>query len=180
AMAYSITYYLESFERTATDLRYRGRIQFQNETKYKGLYSRREIKSKRKRSYYGSLGHFKKALLSNTLRQEGFRIYKTKDLKVTKPSRKNELSEEDIIAFKGASWELDFEDYLMVIFNKEKESVNFLLDPSATSIYGDHMEGNKLVKEPGKQISMLKVLDGPVEIDLNGQVLDKFALTSYG
>ena len=182
AMAYRITYYLESFERTENDLRYRGQIRFQDDYRLKG-FTKREIKKERKKGYLGSWNHFKKSLLASRLRKDGFRVYESRTLDARNLSKLKELSEGDLVTFKGNHWELDFNNYLLVVYSKELESVNFLIDGQfASVIYGDYLdESSKVVnRAPGKQISMVKLLKGPVRIDLNGQVIDRFAISSFG
>lgn len=182
AMAYDITYYLESFVRGDDDLRFRGKIKFQNNYTSSSEFSKRKIKTVRKKSYLGSWNHFKKSLLSNSLRKNGFRIYKTKEIEGVNVKKLDERDESDILIFKGNHWELDFDDYLVVSYSKEQESVNFLLDGRFSSfIYQDQISSNGIPqRNPGKQISVLKLLHGPVRLDLNGQVVDKFASTSFG
>ena len=178
AMAYEITYYLESFERTDTDLRYRGQMKFQNDPNPFREFTKREIRSQRKKSYAGSWNHFKKALLAGRLRKDGFRIYETNNFARVNVNRLRELNERDIIVFKGNHWELDFDNFLVVVYTKEKESLNFIQDERFSSIiYGG---GKNDRRNPGKQVSLLKLLNGSVRLDLNGQVVDRFALTSFG
>lgn len=181
AMSYMITYYLEFFERSDGDLRYRGQIRFQNDSRF-DAFSRREIRNERKRSYLGSWSHFKKSLMGNRLVKDGFRIYESKNVTNINFKKLKELHEGDLVAFKGNHWELDFNDYLVVIYRKEKESINFLIEGQhAAVIYGDYIDDqNALNRSPGKQVSVLKLLHGPVRLDLNGQVIDKFALSTFG
>ena len=55
------------------------------------------------------------------------------------------------------------------------------MDTYASVIYGDYIDDqNVLTRTPGKQISVLKLLHGPVRLDLNGQVVDKFAVSTFG
>ncbi len=181
-MAYQITYYLESFERSDSDLRYRGQLKFQSDFGPGGEFSRRQVKQLRKQSYNGSWTHFKKSLLANRLRKDGFRIYETKSVTNINFNRLNELSASDIIVFKGNHWELDFKNYLLVVYGKERESLNFLLDAQFSSvIYGDLIDENDVLsRPPGKQLSLIKLLHGAVRLDLNGQVVDRFALSTFG
>jgi hypothetical protein len=181
AMAYQITYYLESFERSDTDLRYRGQIKFQNDPESSDLTTR-EIKSQRRKNYLGSWNHFKKSLLSNRLRKDGFKVFETKRLSDIDIEKLEAKSEGEIIVFKGNHWELDFNDYLLVVYSKEKESINFLIDgEQARVIYGDYIDENMVVnRTPSKQMSLLKLLHGSVRLDLNGQVVDKFGITTFG
>lgn len=181
SMAYQITYYLESFERSDKDLRYRGQMKFQNNLELTSR-SRHAIKNERKRSYRGSWNHFKKSLLGNRLRKDGFRVYETRSINKVNTKKLTELHEGDIIVFKGDHWELDFDNYLLVVYTKEKESVNFLLDGQfASVIYSDYIQNDNVLKRaPGKQISLIGLLHGPARIDLNGQVVDRFAVSTFG
>lgn len=181
ALGYRISYFLESFRRSDGDLRYRGKIQFRNLEPLSGM-ERRTWKNNRKESYYGSFNHFKKALLLNELKKEGFRIYQLKDVKEIDLRKSNELSESDIIVYKGDHYELDFDNYIIVEYRKEKESLDFLSDSEyATFLYEDMInEDGILVKNPGNQLSVIRLLKGSLKIDHTGQILDKFALTTYG
>lgn len=181
-MGYDINYYLESFVRADDDLRFRGNLKFQNNYGSASKFSKRRIKSERKKAYLGSWNHFKKSLLSNKLKKNGFRIYKTNNIEGINVNKLEERNESDILVFKGNHWELDFRDYLVVTYSKEQESINFLLDGRFSSIiHKDKIKPNGVMeKNPGKQISVLKLLHGPVRLDLNGQVVDKFASTSFG
>ncbi|MEM9340531.1 MAG: hypothetical protein AAGA66_17485, partial [Bacteroidota bacterium] len=171
----------ETFERVNQNLRYRGRIRFRNHYHSSFDFTKNEIKAERKRSYYGSFTHFKKALLSNKLRKEGFRIYETKSLRYSKLKKIQAIDEKDVLVFKGKNWELGFNNYLLVEYMKERESPNFLMDAEFSSIlYEDFIHDDKISRQPSKQVSILKLLDGPVELDLNGQIINKFAMTSYG
>lgn len=181
SLAYQITYYLESFERTNQGLRYRGQMKFQS-NKELTSFSKHDIKKERKKNYLGSWNHFKKSLLGNRLRKDGFRVYEAKNISNVNYKKLKELTEGDLVVFKGDHWELEFNNYLVVVYGKEKESMNFLLDGQfASVIYGDYIDDNKVLnRTPSKQISLLKLLHGPVRIDLNGQVVDRFALSTFG
>ncbi|MEP1093516.1 MAG: carboxypeptidase-like regulatory domain-containing protein [Cyclobacteriaceae bacterium] len=181
AMSYMITYYLEFFERSGNDLRYRGQMRFQNDFR-SDTFSKREVRNQRRKGYLGSWNHFKKSLLGNRLAKDGFRVYESNDVTNINFRKLKELHEGDLVAFKGKHWELDFNNYLVVIYGREKESINFLIERQyATAIYGDYIDDqNVLTRTPGKQVSVLKLLHGPARLDLNGQVIDKFALSTFG
>lgn len=177
AIGYDITYYLESFEKNNDGLRYRGQIKFESRADSLGKFSKRELRIKRKKSYLGSWTHFKKSLLKGTLKKDGFRLYAVQDLSNISYLKRNQRSESDIVVFKGSYWELDFNNHIAVVYLKERESINFLIDEEFSSIlHGDVSAG----VNRGKQTSLLKLLKGPVRIDLNGQVVDRFALTTFG
>ena len=92
------------------------------------------------------------------------------------------LTEKDIIVFKGDHWELDFDNYLMIVYTKEKESINFLTDADFSSvIYADFISKDGYInRQPGDQVSIMRMLKKSVRLNLNGQVVDRFALTTYG
>lgn len=182
ALGYSITYFLESFEKKQGDLRYRGQIRFRNSSTQKN-YEKKSWNRNRVKSFNGSFNHFKKSLLSNRLKKDGFRIYylnKLSDLDTyIKLSR---LSASDVIVFKGDHFELDFKDNLLIEYFKEKENVDFLTDPEYSSIlYKRYItNGGTINRDPGYQLSIIKLLKKSVRLDLNGQVKDKFAITTFG
>lgn len=181
ALGYRISYFLESFKKQEGDLRFRGKIRFRNLEPLNGR-ERREWKRNRKEGYEGSFNHFKNALLNNELKKEGFRIYRLKNLKKFELNKNLEISESDIIVFKGDHYELDFKNYLIVEYKKEKESMAFLNKSESVGIIYGHLinkEGT-LVKNQGDQISILRLLKNSVRLDLNGEIIDRFGLTTYG
>ncbi|GAB4237048.1 MAG: hypothetical protein Tsb0034_11980 [Ekhidna sp.] len=181
ALGYRISYYLESFRKSGDDLRYRGRISFRNLAPL-NKQERRKWKRNREENYNGSFSHFKKSLLRNELKKEGFRIYQAKQLDEFKRSKQSELDESDIIVFKGDHYELDFRQNLIVEYRKEKESLEFLRNADFSAVlYGNQIsEEGVLMKTPGYQISIIRLLKSSAKLDLTGEVLDKFALTTYG
>ena len=181
ALGYRISYFLESFRMQESDLRFRGKIRFRNLEPMNGK-ERREWKRNRRESYEGSFNHFKKALLKNELRKEGFKTYHLKNLESFELNNLDELTESDIVLFKGDHYELNFKNYLLVEFRKEKESLAFLNNSlSIPILYEDLInENGVLVKNPGNQLSILKLLKRSVRLDLTGEVIDRFGITTYG
>ncbi|MEQ9467963.1 MAG: carboxypeptidase-like regulatory domain-containing protein [Ekhidna sp.] len=181
ALGYRISYLLESFVKTDSDLRFRGRIRFRNsEPLSKGEI--REWKRNRKAAYYGSFNHFKQALINEELKKEGYRIFKLKNIKDFELKRDDEIVESDIVVFKGDHYELDFKNYLIIEYRKESESIEFLKNSDYTRLlYSKYISSDDiLTKNPGNQISIIKLLKNGVRLDLSGEVLDRFSLTTYG
>jgi len=180
ALGYRIDYFLESFERQENDLRFRGKMRFRNQSPL-NQKERREWKRNRKKCFYGSFNHFKKSLLSRSLRKEGFRIYASNmSNNVIRKRRNAELSESDILVFKGDSYELSFNKNLLVEFKKEKESVGFLSQRNLVRDDGSEVSQDDLAKQAGSQLSVIRLLKSPVKIDLTGQILDRFAISTNG
>ena len=181
ALGYRVSYFLESFKKEESGLRFRGKIRFRNLQPLNAA-EKREWRKNRKLSYYGSFNHFKKSLLNGDLRKEGFRIYRVRSLENFEIKKENELSVSDILVFKGDHYELDFKNYLAVEYRKEKESADFLRSSSfVETIYSDFITiDSVLVKEPGNQISAIRLLRSSVRLDLSGEVMDRFGLTTYG
>lgn len=181
ALGYRVSYFLESFRKEETDLRFRGKIRFKNLEPLNAA-ERREWRKNRKESYYGSFNHFKKSLLNGDLKKEGFRIYRVRSLEDFEIRKENELSVSDILVFKGDHYELDFKNFLAVEYRKEKESEDFLRSSNfVETLYADFITSDSiLVKEPGNQISALRLLRSSVRLDLSGEVMDRFGLTTYG
>jgi len=181
ALGYRISYFLESFRKQEADLRFRGRIRFRNLEPVNGR-ERREWKRNRKEAYEGSFNHFKKALLNNELKKEGFRIYRLKKLEKLELTKEQELTEQDVIVFKGDHYEIDFKNYLAVEYRKEKESQDFLLKSGSVNLFyaDDISDDGYIYHEPGNQISVLKLLKNSVRLDLTGEIIDRFGLTTYG
>ena len=181
ALGYRIKYFLESFRKSHEDLRYRGKMRFSNLDPLKGP-DRRNWKNNRKESFNGSFNHFKKALLKGELKKQGFRVYRIRSVENLEVGKKNELEESDILVFKGDHYVLDFKNYLMVEYRKEKESIDFLNDAEYMNFLYPNLISDEgiLVKGPGHQLSVVRLLKGSIKIDLSGQILDKFALSTYG
>ncbi len=182
ALGYRIDYFLESFERNADDLRFRGKMRFRNQNPASSK-EKREWKKNRKISYRGSFNHFKKSLLADDLRKQGFRMYGCNRLTAIKESsRKKELTKNDILVYKGDGYELSFANSLIVEYRKEKETSDFLNENEFVgSYYEDYITKNGfLVKDPGNQISVIRLLKSPVRIDPTGQIVDRFAVSTYG
>ena len=181
ALGYRIDYYLESFKKETNDLRFRGKIRFRNQPPVSGK-EKRQWKKNRKESYYGSFNHFKKALLSGTLSKEGFKIFSSNSLRKVKKKELTSLTERDILVYKGNGYELNFDKNLVVEYRREKESLDFLNTSNFVGIYYQELinEDGLLVKDPENQTSVIRLLRRPVRIDNSGQIVDKFALTTYG
>ena len=181
ALGYRVSYFLESFKKEESDLRFRGKIRFRNLESLSGS-EKREWRKNRKKSYYGSFNHFKRSLLNGELKKEGFRIYRVKSLEKFEIKKENELEVTDILVFKGNHYELDFKNYLAVEYRKERESEGFLKSSDfVRTLYPDLItpEG-VLVKDPGNQISVIRLLRNSVRLDLSGEVMDRFGLTTFG
>lgn len=175
ALGYKLNYLIESFSKDGPDIRYRGIVQFRNTDRQ--AIEKRQLKRNRKVSYRGSFRHFKKALLTNRLKQEGFRLYQVKSLEDVAEKSSQALTLQDILVFKGNHYELEFEDYLVVIYRKEDESEAFLEDPTARRIV---MSGRESDPAVGPQVSAIKLLDGPVRLNMTGRIEERFGLTTYG
>ncbi len=78
-LGYRIIYYMERFFQTRNGFHYQGPIQ------YIDLDSTANplIKENRQKAYLGSVRHFFKALLTNELEQQGFRVYSVKEANLT-------------------------------------------------------------------------------------------------
>ncbi|MEO9484660.1 MAG: carboxypeptidase-like regulatory domain-containing protein [Ekhidna sp.] len=181
ALGYRVSYFLESFKKDESDLRFRGNIRFRN-LKPLSRSEKREWQKNRRISYYGSFNHFKRSLLNGELKKEGFRIFEVKNLENFKIKKENELEASDIIVFKGDHYRLDFKNFLAIEYRKEKESMDFLLNSESVGIIYSNLltSDGHLRKEPGRQISIIKLLKSSVRLDLSGEVLDRFGLTTYG
>ncbi len=181
ALGYTIDYYLETFKKKSDDLRFRGKIRFRNQQPSSKSENKVWLKN-RKRSYLGSFTHFKKSLLKGELKKEGFRIYQIKEIENFDLSKAYQLDEQDIIVFKGDYYQLKFSENLLVEYKKEKESMNFL----ETSDFAKRMnaayfaDNGELEKKPSNQVSIIRLLKGPVKLDLTGQIVNKFGITIYG
>ena len=181
ALGYRVSYFLESFKLEDEDLRFRGKIRFRNLSPLNNS-DKRKWKKNRRISYYGSFNHFKKSLLNNDLKRQGFKVYSVRSLDNFKLRKDNELSASDILVFKGDHYELDFKHFLAIEYVREKESVSYLLNsPFVETLYtGSINDEGILMKEPGNQISVIKLLRNSVRLDLSGEVMDRFGLSTFG
>ncbi|MEM6644379.1 MAG: carboxypeptidase-like regulatory domain-containing protein [Bacteroidota bacterium] len=182
ALGYRLEYFMESFSKDETDLRFRGEMRFKSQDP-QSRKEKRIWRKNRKRSYQGSLNHFKKSLLKKELTKEGFKIFETATLKHQAAKHMKRLSEEDIlIASKNGAYELQFDQNLLVLFRKEKESKAFLLTSDfAVRYYQDSSaKRNILLKKAGPQVSVIKRLQKSIRIDRAGQMMDKFAMSIDG
>ncbi|MEQ9008385.1 MAG: hypothetical protein RLP12_10905, partial [Ekhidna sp.] len=181
ALGYRINYFLESFIKNKNDLRFRGKMRFSNLEPLNGS-EKRSWRRNRRDSYYGSFNHFKKSLLSGDIKKEGFRVYQLRNIDKFEIDKDQELDVTDILVFKGDHYVLDFKNYLIVEFRKEKESEKFLrLSEYIGLLYPDQIsKEGVLLHQPDNQISILKLLKGSVRLDLSGEIMDRFGITTYG
>lgn len=181
ALGYRISYFLETFTKSPEDLRYRGKLRFRNiDAPNKG--QQKFWKRQRRKSYLGSFNHFKRALLDERLEKEGFKIYSLKRIEPFKKDNLKVMKEKDLLAYKGDHYSLSFKDYLLVEFKREKETQAFLDESSFTKFfYADKIDAQgELQKTPTNQTSIIGLLKSKTRVDLEGQVMDKFAVTTYG
>jgi len=181
ALGYRINYFLESFIKSSENLKYRGKLRFKN-IQPSNKAELKLWKSSRKKSYLGSFKHFKRALLDKRLKKEGFRIYSLEKLDDLNKDELEGLAEDDLLVYKGDHYELSFKEFLLVEYRKEKESIDFLAQSEfIETLYKHNIDSHgNLIKSPDNQISVIRLLKNKVRVGLEGQLMDKFALTSYG
>ena len=179
-LGYRISYFLESFVMQQSNLRFRGKIRFFN-LEPSNKRESRSWKKNRRGNYLGSFNHFRKSLLEGELRKEGFRVYEVKNLDKLRTQKDNELNISDFLVFKGDHYELESKKYLVIEYKKEKESNQFLLTSDfSNKFYDKFVKNGVLHKDPGNQISIIKLSKGSVRLDLSGEVMEKFGITKYG
>ncbi|MEM6735018.1 MAG: carboxypeptidase-like regulatory domain-containing protein [Bacteroidota bacterium] len=181
ALGYIIDYYLESFRKREDDLRFRGKIRFRNQEP-SSASERKGWRKNRKKSFLGSFNHFKKSLLQDELRKEGFKIFTAENIHNFNLNKSNQIEAKDILICKGDSYELEFQQNLIVEYRKEKESSSFLKSCDfVKSLYRKFINAEGvMIKEPGNQISVIRLLKRPVKLDPTGQIIDKFSMTIHG
>ena len=121
---------------------------------------------------------------ADELKEEGFRIYSVRDISEIFNKKMVEIEPDDILA-RGTNryeWKLDFDDYVMVSYDKEVESTQYL-----SSLNEDEISSNGLgptsginSHQPGAQKSMLELKRTYVTLDHNGQIKEPLGLTTIG
>lgn len=183
ALGYQVSYELEHFERDDDRTSFYGKARF-TPLDPENNRIRKKWRKNRMKSYYGSITHFFKSLIADELKEEGFRIYSVKDVSEIFNKKMVEIEPDDILA-RGTNryeWKLDFDDYVMVSYDKEVESTQYL-----SSLNEDEISSNGLgptsginSHQPGAQKSMLELKRTYVTLDHNGQIKEPLGLTTIG
>lgn len=157
-LGYEIFYVFDHFIKVGNVVDFYGKAKFQSLKPE----SKRDIRiwtRNRKRVYYGSFLHFRRSLVSNTLREDGFRVYQieTEDLGEVNNTKREKVSADFILFRDGDDLELRFTGFLEVIYRKRPDAAYreqfFEASGSGTS-----------------QLSLLKLIQDHVVIRNNGRM----------
>jgi len=182
ATGYKISYELQFFEKDYDQTSYYGKALF-TPLEIENAKEWKKWKKNRLKTYRGSIFHFCKALTSNKLQEEGFRMYRLVDLadagrKLPQLSRSNVLRPSRV----KYEWKLDFNDYLMVTYEKELESLQYLsyLASNDVVIHGLTPNNKPDSQKPSAQKSILQLKRRFVTLDNHGQIKEPLGLTTIG
>ncbi len=121
-LGYQITYFFEKFTKTGDVLDFYGRARFENlrpsDKRQKRIWLRN-----RKRVYFGSFLHFRRSLVSNTLRKNDFRIalVKADFLREIQNANAEKIRSRDIVRESGDFHLLNFDGFLEVIYRRKTD-----------------------------------------------------------
>ena len=165
-LGYEIMYVFEKFERTGNIVDFSGKARF-SPLKPKNKREQRVWIRNRRESYFGSFLHFRRALLTDDLRKEGFRIniILTNDLGEVSGVQSKRIERSDMLIPTKEGYEMFFDGFLSITYRKSPDEayVEQFFDPRVSS----------------KQLSLLKLDKGSMSIKHNGRVEFK-GLQTYG
>lgn len=183
ALGYEISYELKHFEKVNT------RTSFYGKAKFSGLdpenkRTRKKWRKARLKTYQGSTLHFFQTLISGDLKKEGFRIYRIEESSAIYAKNLAGLSPESILmdAPNSFEWKLSFEGLVLVNYEKELESTQYLNSNNESEIVANGIvpvDGLNHQKA-GPQRSIMELKLPAVTLDHNGQVKEPLGLTTMG
>jgi hypothetical protein len=183
ALGYKLTYNLESFQKQYGKTSYYGKARFENLTPSNSRI-RKKWRRARLRSYRGSVFHFMRSITRNTLDEQGFKIFRIDDINDIYTSKMSRVGSSDIlrVSNKPYNWELDFNGYLVILYERELESSQYLRELDESKLSGDGISSaNSFTRtNPDVQKSIIELNRTYVTIDRNGQIVEPLALSTIG
>lgn len=118
-LGYEVTYIFDRFTKTGNVIDFYGRAKFV-ELKAENKRQARSWLRNRKRIYYGSFLHFRRALIDDNLKKEGFRIERleTDDLDKISQSNRERIGREELLEGTSEGFRIKFEGFLEVRYRK--------------------------------------------------------------
>ncbi|RED93890.1 carboxypeptidase-like regulatory domain-containing protein [Marinoscillum furvescens] len=178
ALGYQISYELIYFKKTSNRTNFYGHARFNN-LEPKSSKQLRTWRKNRKRTFRGSIFHFLQNLAADRHLQAGYQLYAASEINEQSPERIPSRS----LLFKSApeSWQLSFDQYLIVVYENELESTQYLND----QLMQDQRSGKRVHTalsklRPNAQKSVLELNSEFVTIDSYGQIKEPGGLTILG
>ncbi len=185
-LGYNLYCDLNDFFSTESSVRFTGEVRFE-ELIASDTREERKWRENRKEAYKGSIQHFFKSFIDGTYRKEGFRIAfidqidqlpNRSDFYETEDQLKNLLTETGI----PFRWEVNIKNILYVVYLRELESSAYLHEMEK-EFRTDITNPNKMLfikRSPQNQRSVVELEEGPVYVDINGNVLNPEGLSISG
>lgn len=188
ALGYELFFFLEYFEMKGTAIAYGGKPLFRPVTEGTETDFTR-WKTSREKTYRGSTRHFLQALMDNKLRKEGFEMYHARLVNDSDFETLRGMNRSMVLAERGGREFLRINEFLKVIYTKEKDQLKDKESRMGRSMTGlgqkaekdmimQEMHQNKS-RNPG-QVSYLFAKKGNLEINKKGMLKEPQYLLEYG
>lgn len=181
-LGYRVIFNLDSYSCSVKEVRFHVTARFEN-LEVDSRRVRKRWEKNRERSYKGSKFHFFKALMADELDAEGFVMYNIKNLdevnKLGTPIKASEV----LFGSEKTHKFLKFEDYLVVIYRGELQSIGYQQDllnqkSGYTAFPGAATRID--FSETTYQKSLLKLEKPELKVLSNGQIKDPENITAFG
>lgn len=183
ALGYRISYELESFEKGD------GRTSFYGKALFTHLDPpnarlRKKWRKSRLKTYHGSIFHFFRSLVSGDLETEGYKLYGFNEISELNDKKYVQITADDLFSVgdNRYEWKLDFDGFVMVSYEKELESTQYLnyLMESDMAMNGVSTINGMYNQKPESQKSIIELKRTYVTLDHNGQIKEPLGLTTIG
>ncbi|MEQ8470422.1 MAG: carboxypeptidase-like regulatory domain-containing protein [Marinoscillum sp.] len=181
-LGYRVFFNLDSYTSSSKEIRFHVTARFENLEAPTRRVKKRWSKN-REKSYMGSKFHFFKALMADKLKEEGFTMYMIEELDQINHLGTPVNSGDVLYGSDEAHKFLKFDGYLVVIYDKELQSINYQQDiGNPKSDYTSFPPAGTRLEfaETAFQKSLLKLDTKQLKILSNGQLIKPEELTSYG
>lgn len=172
ALGYRITYYLDEFKHTGTRTRWDGEPLFSEMEPGDSLQAA-YWEQNRREAFYGSLRHFLLALLQDSVREEGFVLYRLpRDVHGLSPRNRFRATARRLIrdGEEDYLYRLNFFGRLEIIYTRAEEDERYV-----------RWASRHAYRAPaGSQTSYLELNEHPVTIDSGGEIVEPYGATRFG
>lgn len=184
ALGYLLFCELETFEATNNNVKYIGRVRFEELTPTSERQEKKWLKN-RKKTYYGSIREFFKSAVEGKHRQRGYRAFfvNTLDDVYSESVREEKLSEFLVETEIPLLYEVNLDKMLYITYSKELESEEYIIDMEKDILQNISFNSNKLLflnRKPDVQKSLLEVRTSPIYVDPNGNIVNPAGLSVSG